>query len=123
MVRPIKTKADYERAAKRLEYLCDNNTGKGGAVGDEIKVLSILVRNWEDENVNIDIPDVVEYLKYKIDQGSLTIPKLIKILGNKSTVSKVLNKKRYLTLEMIQKLHKSLDISPDVLIKHYKLVK
>jgi len=47
---------------------------------------------------------------------------LVKILGNKGNISKVLNRKRKLSLEMIRKLSKCLHIPADILIKDYALV-
>jgi HTH-type transcriptional regulator/antitoxin HigA len=40
-------------------------------------------------------------------------------LGQKSRVSEVLNKKRKLSIEMIRKLHETLGIPSEVLIRDY----
>jgi HTH-type transcriptional regulator / antitoxin HigA len=47
---------------------------------------------------------------------------LIDIIGSKSKVSEVLNKKRRLTLEMIRNISKSLHIPVEMLINDYELV-
>ena len=44
---------------------------------------------------------------------------LAEVLGFKSRVSEIMNKKRKLTLEMVRKLHKSLNIPTNVLIQEY----
>jgi len=44
---------------------------------------------------------------------------LVNEIGGKSRVSEVLNRKRRLTVDMIRKLAKRLNISPDVLINDY----
>jgi HTH-type transcriptional regulator/antitoxin HigA len=46
---------------------------------------------------------------------------LVEIIGSKSKVSEVLNKKRRLTLEMIRKLSKNLHIPTELLINEYEL--
>jgi HTH-type transcriptional regulator/antitoxin HigA len=47
---------------------------------------------------------------------------MVNIIGTKSRVSEVLNRKRKLTLEMVRNLKKHLGISSDVLTNEYKLV-
>ena len=44
---------------------------------------------------------------------------LAEIIGHKSRASEILNKKRKLTLKMIRKLNKKLNISTEVLVKEY----
>jgi HTH-type transcriptional regulator/antitoxin HigA len=46
---------------------------------------------------------------------------LVEIIGSKSKVSEELNKKRRLTLEMIRKLSKNLQIPTELLINEYEL--
>jgi HTH-type transcriptional regulator/antitoxin HigA len=46
---------------------------------------------------------------------------LIGIIGEKGKVSEVLNRKRKLSLNMIRKINKHLNLSPEILIKDYKL--
>ena len=46
---------------------------------------------------------------------------LVGILGGKSAVSEVLNRKKKLTLEMIRELERILHISASILIKNYPL--
>ncbi|MDY0302782.1 MAG: transcriptional regulator, partial [Candidatus Moranbacteria bacterium] len=46
---------------------------------------------------------------------------LVGIIGGKSRVSEVLNRKRKLTVEMIRNLAAKLNLSADTLIKEYRL--
>ena len=46
---------------------------------------------------------------------------LIEAIGGKSRVSEVLNRKRKLTVEMIRKLTRRLNLSSDILINDYQL--
>jgi HTH-type transcriptional regulator/antitoxin HigA len=48
---------------------------------------------------------------------------LIGLIGGKSRVSEVLNKKKKLTIDMVRKLHKRLNISANLLINDYRLLK
>ncbi len=45
------------------------------------------------------------------------------MVGGKSRVSEILNRKRKLTVEMIRKLNRRLNLSPELLISDYKLAK
>jgi HTH-type transcriptional regulator/antitoxin HigA len=47
---------------------------------------------------------------------------LVGILGGKSSVSEILNKKKRLTVDMIRELEKTLQIAASVLIKNYELL-
>ena len=46
---------------------------------------------------------------------------LAEIIGHKTRVSEILNKKRKLNLDMIRNLHEKLNISYETLLKEYKL--
>ena len=65
----------------------------------------------------LHLPDPVEALKYEMEQKGLTIKDLEPIIGKSNRVYEVLNRKRTLTLRMIQKLHQELGIPAESLIK------
>lgn len=113
----IKTKKDYQVALNRLELIFDAK--KGSKDGDELEVLSILIDNYEKEKYKISMPDPIEAIKFRMEQLSYKQKDLAEVIGLKSRVSEILNRKRKLTLEMIRKLHDVLGIPTDVLIKEY----
>ena len=51
--------------------------------------------------------------------GNFEKEKHAMVIGLKSRVSEILNRKRKLTLEMIRKLHEVLGIPTEVLVKEY----
>lgn len=116
-VKPLKTEEDYQRALQRLEDIFDAlpNTEEG----DELEVLSILIDAYEKQHHPIDLPDPVEAIKFRMDQLSLKQKDLVAIVGFKSRVSEILNRKRKLNLDMIRKLNQSLQIPTEVLIQDY----
>lgn len=116
-VKPLKTEEDYQRALQRLEDIFDAlpNTEEG----DELEVLSILIDAYEKQHHPIDLPDPVEAIKFRMDQLGLKQKDLVAIVGFKSRVSEILNRKRKLSLDMIRKLNQSLQIPTDVLIQDY----
>jgi HTH-type transcriptional regulator/antitoxin HigA len=113
----IKTKKDYQDALKHLEIVFDANPGS--KEGDELEILTILIENYEKEHYPIDFPDPIEAIKFRMDQLGYNQSDLANVIGLKSRVSEILNKKRKLTLEMIRSLHETLNIPTDVLIQCY----
>jgi HTH-type transcriptional regulator / antitoxin HigA len=117
IIKPIKTKKDYQAAMQRLEVIFDAKPGT--PEGDELEVLGILVDTYEQEHYRIDYPDPIEAIKFRMEQMGYSQSDLAKVVGLKSRASEILNKKRKLTLEMIRQLHQVLGIPTDVLIQSY----
>ncbi len=116
-IRPIKSEKDYQLALERLELIFDAK--KGTEKGDELEILSILIDNYESENFPIEMPDPIEAIKFRMEQLGMKQKDLAEVVGFKSRVSEILNKKRKLTLEMIRRISSSLHIPTDVLIQEY----
>jgi HTH-type transcriptional regulator / antitoxin HigA len=89
------------------------------AEGDELEILAILIDKYEEEVDPVGFPDPIEAIKFRMKQQGLRQQDLVEVIGYKTRVSEILNKKRKLTLDMIRKLHDSLRIPTDVLVKDY----
>ena len=113
-IKPIKTERDYRTALKEIERLWDAkpNTPKG----DRLEVLVTLVEAYEQKHYKVEPPDPVEAIKFRMEQLGLKSSDLAKILGGRSRVSEVLNRKRKLTVEMMRSLRKRLDIPAESLL-------
>ena len=111
----IKTEEDYSLALSRINELMDAK--EGSVEADELELLATLVEMYEDNHYPIDTPDPVEAIKFRMDQLGLNQQDLVPIIGNRSKVSEVLNRKRPLTLAMMRALHKDLGIPAGVLLK------
>lgn len=116
-IKPINNEGDYQEALERLEVIFDAQPGS--PEGDELKVLAILIDNYENENFPIGMPDPISAIKFRMEQLGIKQKDLVEIIGFKSRVSEVLSKKRKLTLEMIRKLNEDLNIPTEVLIQKY----
>jgi HTH-type transcriptional regulator/antitoxin HigA len=55
-----------------------------------------------------------------MDQLGMTPTELANVLGFKSRVSEILNRKRKLTLQMVRVLSTKLSIPTDILVQDYK---
>jgi len=113
----IKTKKDYQEALKRLEIIFDANPNT--KEGDELDILALLIEKYEEEHFPIEAPDPIEAIKFRMEQMGYKQKDLENIIGYKGRVSEILNRKRKLTLEMIRKLHETLQIPTDVLLQEY----
>jgi len=120
-IKPIKSEQDYEKALERLEMIFDSpaNTNKG----DEADILSMLIDNYENQYYPIEAPDPIEAIKIRMEERNLKQKDLVGIIGGKSRVSEILNKKKRLTVDMIRELEQILHISASVLVNNYQLSK
>lgn len=116
-IKAIKTEEDYNQALKRLEEIF--HVSSDTKEGDEAEVLSILIEKYEDEHYPIGAPDPIEAIKFRMEQLGMSQKDLAQILGYKSRVSEILNRKRKLTLKMIRNLHAKLNIPYESLISEY----
>ncbi len=118
-IKPIKTEKDYEVAIKRLEKIFDASTKS--KEGDEAEILSILIDNYENQHYPIEAPDPIEAIKIRMEEMNIKQKDLIGIIGGKSRVSEVLNRKKRLTVDMIRGIEKTLHLSASALVKNYRL--
>src|SRR5579872_5323413 len=114
-VKPIRTKRDYEAALKEVERLWGAKAGTRG--GDRLDILATLIDAYEAEHFPMDPPDPVEAIKFRMEQQGLTRKDLEPLIGTRTRVAEVLNRKRNLSIAMIRRLHASLGISAEVLIR------
>jgi HTH-type transcriptional regulator / antitoxin HigA len=114
-VRPIRTKRDYEAALKEVERLWGAKTGTRD--GDRLDVLATLIDAYEADHYPMDPPDPIEAIKFRMEQQGLTRRDLEEIIGTRTRIAEVMNRKRGLSIAMIRRLHERLGISADVLIQ------
>jgi HTH-type transcriptional regulator/antitoxin HigA len=114
-IKPIRSERDYRRSLKEIEGLmaARRNTPEG----DHLDVLVTLVEAWEAKHHPLDLPDPIEAIKYHMESQGLTPRDLIPFIGSRNRVYEVLARKRPLTLTMIRRLHESLGIPAESLIK------
>jgi HTH-type transcriptional regulator/antitoxin HigA len=114
----LKTEPEYKIALKRTIELfnADENTPEG----DELDLLLLLVKDYEDRHCHIPDPDPIEVIKLKLEEKGLKQKDLVHIIGSKSYVSQILSGKKELTLKMVKGLHQYLGISADIFLLDVK---
>src|SRR6266403_17170 len=114
-LKPIRTKADYRKGLAELERLWGAKSGT--PEGDRLDVLATLIDAYEAANYPMNPPDPIEAIKFRMEQQGLTRKDLEPLIGTRTRVAEVLNRKRNLSIGMIRRLHDVLGISADVLIR------
>ncbi len=120
-LKPIKSESDYRNGLKRLEVIFDAPIDT--KEGDEAEILSLLIENYENEHYPIESPDPIEAIKIRMEELNMRQKDLVGIIGGKSRVSEILNRKKKLTVDMIRELERILQISASVLVNNYQLAK
>ena len=118
-IRPIKTEADYNWALAEVERYFDAEPKPGSPDSQRFDVLASLIEHYESRVWPIDLPDPVEAIRYRMEQGSLTQADLAEVLGSRPRASEVLGRHRALTKEQAFKLHRAWHIPAEVLIQPY----
>jgi len=106
---------DYEAVLAEIDDLMD--AAPGTPRGDRLDVLATLVEAYEARHWDIELPDPVEAIRVRMEHKNLRQVDLVPMIGSRGRVSEVLARKRALTLPMIRRLAKGLDLGADVLIQ------
>ena len=108
-----------KQITRRLSQRLNGSGGTrvGTAEGDRLDILATLVDAYENEHYPMDQPDPIEAIKFRMEQQRLTRKDLEGILGSRTRVAEVLNRRRGLSMNMIRRLHEKLGIPAEVLIR------
>ena len=99
-LKPIRTEADYEAALAEVERLW--GAPVASPEGDRLDVLATLIDAYESEHYPMDPPDPIEAIKFRMEQKGLTRRDLEQIIGTRTRIAEVLNRKRGLSIAMIR---------------------
>ena len=115
-IKVIKSNNDYAQAMARLTALMALDPKDGSNEDSELELLALVIEDYERKIVPPVVSDPIEAILFRMDQMKLGRKDLETYIGSTSKVSEVLSRKRPLSLSMIRRLHKGLDIPADVLI-------
>jgi HTH-type transcriptional regulator/antitoxin HigA len=110
----LKTEEDYNKASMRLMEIfhAQPNT----AESDELDLLMVLVKDYDDKHYKLPELDALEVIKYKMQEMGMKAKDLEPIIGSKGHVSAILSGKREITLKMAQKLKNYFSIPAEVFL-------
>jgi len=122
----LKTEQEYNEACERIYSLINSSVNAiepDSPEGEELELLSLLVEKYEQENHQMESPDPIEAIKFRMEQMNLKQADIAPLFGGKTRVSEVLNRKRTLTLKMITLLNRYLGIPLESLVGGNKEIK
>lgn len=114
----LKSEEEYDIALERTIEIF--HAKKESPEYDELEVLLLLIKDYEDRHYHIPAPDPIEVIKLKLEEKGLKQKDLEHIIGSKGYVSQVLSGKKELTLKMVKGLHHYLGISADIFLADSK---
>jgi len=122
----LKTEQDYNKACERVYNLInssENAINQNSVEGEEIELLSLLIEKYEQEHHQMEAPDPIEAIRFRMEQMNLRQADIAPLFGGKTRVSEVLSGKRALTLKMIILLNRYLGIPLESLVSGNKEIK
>jgi HTH-type transcriptional regulator/antitoxin HigA len=115
----IEDDTEYEKAMNRFQQV---KYAKKGSIEHREKMLLVhLLSDYEERTSTLPELDPIEYIKIRMEDFGYKPADLAREYGDKGTISKVLNYKQALSLTMIRKFSKILQIPVDALTKEYEL--
>ena len=115
----IENETEYKNAVNRYEQI--REAQKGTEEHKEKLLLAFLINQYEEKQWDLGEVDPIELIKIRMEEFGYKPVDLANEYGDKGTVSKVLNYKQPLSLNMIRLFSKMLRIPADALTKEYKL--
>lgn len=112
----IKTEKEYHSYLEWVDKMFDKKVKPTSSDGELLQVILILIKDYEDKHYAIPSPDPIAAVKLKMEEKGLKAKDLSPMIGSKSYVSQLLNKKKPLTAEIMRILHKTLGIPAEILL-------
>ena len=112
----IKNKKQYEQVLDWVDVQFDKKVKADTPQGEKLQVALLLIKQYEDANYPIPLPDPIDAIKVKMNELGLKNKDLVGKVGSKGYVSSLLNKKKPLTLELAKLFHQELNIPAEVLL-------
>lgn len=111
----LKTEAEYNKASLRMMEIfhAQPNT----AEGDELDLLLLLIKDYDEKHYHLPELDALDVIKYKMNEKGMKAKDLEPIIGSKGHVSAILSGKREITLKMAQKLKDFFSIPAEVFLR------
>ena len=110
----LETKEEYQKAINRTLDIFD--VKEGTAEAEELSLLLLLVKDYEDKHVQIPELDPIEVIKLKMEEMGMQEHDLEGIIGDTVPVSFILSGQKGLTLKAAQKLKSYFHLPAEVFL-------
>lgn len=98
----LKTEEAYKKALRRTIEIF--HADYGTPESDELDLLLVLVKDYEDKNIQLPEVNPIEVIKLKMQELGIKAKDLEPLIGSKGHVSSILSGRREITLKMAKKL-------------------
>jgi len=112
----IKTKKQYKQYLDWVDVQFEHKVKSTTPQGEKLQVALLLIKQYEDTNYPIPLPDPIDAIKVKMNELGLKNKDLVGKMGSKGYVSSILNKKKPLTLELVKFFNQELNIPAELLL-------
>ncbi|MBI5217605.1 MAG: transcriptional regulator [Bacteroidia bacterium] len=112
----IKNEKEYENVLKLVESFFDKKVKKGTPEGDQLELLLLVIKDYEDRHYPVKIPDAIDAIKLAMQEKGLKNKDMEPLIGSKGYVSQILNRRKPLTVPILRNLHKKLGIPAQILL-------
>ncbi len=112
----IKTEELYQDYLNWVDELFDKQLSPDTKEGEMLQVALLLIKQYEDANYPVPMPDPIEAIKVKMKEAGLRNKDLVGKVGSKGYVSSILSGRKPLTLELAKLFHRELNIPAEVLL-------
>ena len=119
-LRPLRNEHDYDLALAEIEKHFDKEPEPGTPGADRFDMLALLIGDYEKRHWNVEAPDPVSAIRFRMETGGFTQADLGRLLGSRQRASDILSGARPLTLTMIRALHREWGIPAESLIQPLK---
>ena len=109
----LKTEAEYQQAIARTIAIFHATEGPEA---DELALLLLLVRDYEEKHIQLPELDIIEVIKLKMEERGLKAKDLEPLIGSKGHVSSILSGRREITLKMAQRLKNFFHLPAEVFL-------
>lgn len=112
----IKSEEQYQEYLNWVDELFDKQLSPDTKEGEMLQVALVLIKQYEDANYPVPMPDPIEAIKSKMKDAGLKNKDLVGKVGSKGYVSSILSGRKPLTLELAKLFHRELNIPAEVLL-------
>lgn len=111
----LNTEEQYRTAVKRTMDIF--HVEDGTVEADELALLLVLIKDYEDRHIQIPTIDPIEVIKLKMEERGIKAKELEPIIGSKGHVSSVLSGRRELTLNTARKLRQYFNLPAELFMQ------
>jgi HTH-type transcriptional regulator / antitoxin HigA len=117
----LKTETAYQKAIKRTLAIFQAKEGTREA--DELALLLVLVKDYEDKHIHLPEVDPLAVIKLRMQERGIKAKDLSPLIGSKGHVSSILSGRREITLKIAQRLKDYFQLPAELFFQRSPLTK